>query len=106
MERTAWTDARIDDFAAHVGGELHELRQDIRSLREELHTEISGVRTEIGGLRGELRGEIGGLRGEIGGLRGELRSEIDALRVTILRVGGGMMVGLVGVIAAVLARGV
>ncbi len=95
MERTSWTDARLDDFAAHVGNELHELRQDIRSLREEVRTEISGVRTEIGGVRTE-----------IGGLRGELRGEIDALRVTILRVGGGMMVGLVGVIAAVLARGV
>ena len=36
----------------------------------------------------------------------ELRGEIEALRITILRVGGGMMIGLVGVIAAVLARGV
>jgi hypothetical protein len=88
MERAAWTDARLDDFAGHVGSGLRELRQDIRSLREEMRTEISGVRGEIGGLRSELRGEI------------------DALRVTILRVGGGMMVGLVGVIAAVLARGV
>ena len=38
----------------------------------------------------ELRSEIGGLRGEIGGLR-----------MTLLRVGGGIMVGLVGVIAAI-----
>ena len=38
----------------------------------------------------ELRREIGGLRGEIGGVR-----------LTLLRVGGGIMVGLVGVIAAI-----
>jgi hypothetical protein len=40
-----------------------------------------------------------------GGLR-DLRGEINELRTTILRVGGGMMAGLVGVIAAILARGV
>ena len=32
----------------------------------------------------------------------ELRAEIGALRLTLLRVGGGIMVGLVGVIAAIL----
>lgn len=32
----------------------------------------------------------------------ELRAEIGDLRSTLLRVGGGIMVGLVGVIAAVL----
>jgi hypothetical protein len=36
----------------------------------------------------------------------ELRAEIGGLRITLLRVGGGIMVGLVGVIAAVLLRGV
>lgn len=35
-------------------------------------------------------------------LRAELRFEIGGLRLTLLRVGGGTMVGLVGVIAAVL----
>jgi hypothetical protein len=39
-------------------------------------------------------------------LRAELRAEIGGLRLTLLRVGGGIMIGLVGVIAAVLARGV
>jgi hypothetical protein len=39
-------------------------------------------------------------------LRAELRNEIGGLRLTLLRVGGGIMVGLVGVIAAVLIRGV
>jgi hypothetical protein len=35
--------------------------------------------------------------------RAELRTEIGGLRLTLLRVGGGVMVGLVGVIAAILA---
>jgi hypothetical protein len=32
----------------------------------------------------------------------ELRAEISGLRLALLRVGGGIMIGLVGVIAAVL----
>lgn len=32
----------------------------------------------------------------------ELRAEIGGLRLAILRVGGGIMIGLVGVIAAIL----
>jgi hypothetical protein len=36
-------------------------------------------------------------------LRAELRGELGALRVTLHRVGGGVIVGLVGVIAAVFA---
>jgi hypothetical protein len=35
----------------------------------------------------------------------ELRVELGALRTTLIRVGGGIMAGLVGVIAAVLANG-
>lgn len=35
-------------------------------------------------------------------LRAELRFEMRALRLTLLRVGGGVMAGMVGVIATVL----
>lgn len=36
-------------------------------------------------------------------LRSELRFEVGNLRLALIRVGGGIMVGLVGVIAAILA---
>jgi hypothetical protein len=81
MERSAWTDQRLDDRFDHIDRELSELRAEIRS-----------------GFS-EIRGEMGSLRSELGG-------QIEGLRITMLRVGGGMMVGLVGVIAAILARGV
>ena len=42
---------------------------------------------------------------DIRDLRRDLSAQVEGLRLTILRVGGGMMVGLVGVIAAILARG-
>ena len=76
MERTAWTDERLNDLANRMDAGFARIDADIRELRVEL-------RSEIGGLRAELRGEIG------------------ALRLMLLRVGGGIMVGLVGVIAAI-----
>jgi hypothetical protein len=36
-------------------------------------------------------------------LRGELRFEMGSLRTGLLRIGGGIMIGLVGVIAAILS---
>lgn len=66
---------------------------------ERVDADIRELRGEVRSMRAELGGEIAGLRSELGG-------QIEALRMTILRVGGGMMVGLVGIIAAVLARGI
>jgi hypothetical protein len=74
MERAAWTDQRLDDLAARVDAGFRRVDADIRDVR-----------------------------GDIRGLRTALRGEVDALRITLLRVGGGVIVGLVGVIAAVLA---
>jgi hypothetical protein len=94
MERAAWTDERLDALARRMDAGFERVDRDIRDLR-----------SEVAGLRAEMRGEIGGLRTELGGEIGGLRGEIDALRITLLRVGGGVIVGLVGVIAAVLAGG-
>ena len=76
MERASWTDERLDDLAQRMDTGFAELRADLRTFRSEARSEFADVR---------------------GG--------IDALQQTILRVGGGMMVGLIGVIAAVLVRG-
>jgi len=76
MERVSWTDERLDDLAQRMDTGFAELRADLRTFRSEARSEFADVR---------------------GG--------IDALQQTILRVGGGMMVGLIGVIAAVLVRG-
>lgn len=62
MERTAWSDARLDDLAIRMDAGFARVDADIR----------------------------------------ELRAEIGGLRLKLLRVGGGIMIGLAGVIAAVL----
>ncbi len=76
VERVAWTDERLDDLSRRI----RDLRLQMRGGFDESHRRI------------DARGS-------------ELRGEIEALRITILRTGGGIMVGLVGVIAAVLVRG-
>jgi hypothetical protein len=109
VERAAWTDERLDDLARRMDAGFDRVDQDIRDLR----TEIGSVRNDLGGqigdARTELGGQIGGLRaeltGQIGGLRAELTGQIDALRLALIRVGGGMIVAMLGMIAALIARG-
>ena len=62
VERSAWTDERLDDLANRMDAGFARVDADIR----------------------------------------EPRAEIGGLRLTLLRVGGGIMIGLVGVIAATL----
>jgi hypothetical protein len=62
VERTAWSDERLDDLANRVDAGFARVDAGIR----------------------------------------ELRAEIGGLRLTLLHVGGGIMIGLVGVIAAIL----
>ena len=62
VERTTWTDERLDDLANRMDAGFARVDADMR----------------------------------------ELRAEIGGLRLTLLRVGGGIMIGLVGVIAAIL----
>ena len=55
MERTAWTDERIDDA-------FTQLREEIRDLREEMRTGFADLRGESrDGLR-EVRGQIATLK--------------------------------------------
>ena len=87
MERAAWTDERLDDFAQNVDARFDRVDHEIREFRQ------------------EMRAELGSVRGEVGSVRGEL----DALRNTMIRggawFGGGIMAGLLGVIATLIAQG-
>jgi len=83
VERSTWTDNRLDDRFDHVDRELSLLRTEMRE-----------------GFSG-ARGEINWVRGEINGVRGE----INDLRLVIIRGNWTVMAGLIGLIAAILARG-
>lgn len=68
--RSTWTDSRLDDLNHRVD----EIRIEVRELRKEVGSEMTGVRGEIG-----------------------------ALKRTIIQVGGGLIgtlvVGLLGLVA-------
>ena len=76
MERAAWTNERLDDLAEGLRTGFARVDQDIRDLRGEVSSGFQQVRTEINALRGVM-----------------------------FRFGGGIIVALIGVIAAILARG-
>jgi hypothetical protein len=80
MERGAWTEERLDDLATSTREGFARVDQDIRDLRAEMNDGFKQLRSEIKDLGTELR-------------------------AVMYRVGGGMMIGLLGVIVAILARG-
>ncbi len=83
MERAAWTEERLDDLAESMRTGFARIDQDLRDLRSELHEGLASGRGEINGLR----------------------SEINDLRHLMLQIGGGMLVGFISVLAAILVRG-
>jgi hypothetical protein len=54
MERSAWTDERLDDLAATVDRNFGLLRGDIRGVREELGALREDTHAEFGALRADL----------------------------------------------------
>jgi hypothetical protein len=91
VESSAWTNERLDDLAESTRSGFARVDQDIRDLRTEMRDEFKGVRSEMRDGFRELRGEINDLRLEF--------------RSVMFRVGGGIIVALIGVIAAILAAG-
>jgi hypothetical protein len=76
MERAMWTDERLDDLARRMDAGFERVDRDMRELRADVRA-----------------------------MRMDLSGQIDAVRVTMLRVGGGMIVALLGMVAALIARG-
>lgn len=124
MERTAWTDERIGDLSkkmderfdgvdrnfARVDADIRGLRKEIGGLRADNQAQFRGQRAENQAQFGNVREELGGLRAENQDQFTALLRDIGALRMTMIRmtaaVGGGIMTGFLGVIAAIIARGV
>jgi 3-dehydroquinate synthetase len=78
--RTTWTDERLDD------------------LLENVRTGFTRVDTDLRDQRAETRAEFAALRAE-------MRDEFQTLRIALLSIGGGVIVALIGVIGAIIARG-
>jgi hypothetical protein len=56
-------------------------------------------------LASEMRRGFDRVDRDIRDLRTDLTGQIEALRQTMIRIGGGMLLGFISVLAAILARG-
>ncbi len=77
-----WTDERMDDLAQRVDAGFARNDHQIEALRTEMREGFRDVRAEF-------RGDIGRLEGNIG-----------ELRTLVFRFGIALVVGLVGLVAA------
>lgn len=75
MER--WSDERLDDLNDRVRSGFDRIDADLRSIR----------------------GEMGALRGEMNARFEQVDARFDALQRTMLQLGGGIIVALIGLIA-------
>lgn len=97
-QRETWTDQRLDDLADAMRTGFSRVDEDIRDLRGETRDGFASLRGEIAALRSELGGETASVRSDLG-------SEIRSLRNSMFAFGGGIIIALIGVIGAILARG-
>ena len=80
MERAAWTNERLDDLASAMRDGFDRVDRDIRDLRVEMREGFAAQRSEFD-------------------------TKIEALRQTMIRIGGGMLLGFISVLAAIIASG-
>jgi chromosome segregation ATPase len=108
MERTKWTDDLLDERLATVDEKLGHLQSEVTSLRKDMNTGFADLRAEMHAgfesLASDLRSEI---RADFAGLRTEMatdRAQVAALSRQMLTLLGGFMIGLLGLLAAVVAQ--
>lgn len=54
VERSAWTDGRLDDLAARNDRQFELLLAEMREMRAELRDEVREVREETTGIRRDM----------------------------------------------------
>jgi hypothetical protein len=54
VERTRWTDERIDDMVLRLEGGLADVREEIRALRQENREDSRSTRDDIRSIREDL----------------------------------------------------
>lgn len=83
--RATWTDERLDDLSRRMEAGFDRLDEDLRQLRTEMTTEMTG------------------LRGETTSVRSEMTTRFDALQRLLIQLSGAMFIGVIGIVATVLA---
>jgi hypothetical protein len=91
MERMAWTDERLEERFNGIDQRFDEVDRRF---------------DEVDRRFGQVDRRFDRVEGEIIALRLEMRTGFDALQSLLNRAGAGIIISLMGVIAAVLLRGV
>jgi hypothetical protein len=87
-----------------VDEKLDKLQSETASLRKDMNTGFADLRSEIRAGIGELRSEM---RADFAGLRADMtadRAQVAAMHRQMLALRGAFMVGLLGLLAALVAQ--
>jgi hypothetical protein len=79
--RESWTDARLDDFRAETANRFDAVDQRFDSLERRMDDGFNRVNADLRALREETN------------------SRFDSMQRTLLQMGGGVIVALIGLIA-------
>lgn len=96
--RNSWTDERLDDGFDRVHSEFARVHSEFAQV----HSEFDRVHSDLREIRGEMRdirGEMSSFRIETNARFEHLEGRFDDLQRTLMQVGGGMIVALLGIIA-------
>lgn len=85
MAREAWTDERLDDLGARMEKGFDEVKGEIRDLRTDMDT-------GIGELRNEMNSRFDSMEGRFDAIQGRF----DSMQRT-------MIIGLVSIVASLIA---
>jgi hypothetical protein len=109
MERSVWTDERLNDRFDEIGRRFDRVDNEIADLRAEMRDGFGQLRAEMTAMRSDHSGHTEAVRTDLGAqveaVRTDLGGQIEALRQTMFRFGGGMVLGFISVLATILARG-
>ncbi|MGH2922425.1 MAG: hypothetical protein ACRDKH_00140 [Solirubrobacterales bacterium] len=101
MGREAWTEERLDDLAEAMHTGFAELKQEMRAGFARVDQQFARVDQRFTSTDGDIHSGFARVDQDMRGLR----AEINRIWLLIMSFGGGIIVALVGVIAALLARG-
>ena len=62
IERTTWTDERLDDMVDRLEQSIGMLRDELREMRTEMHADMREMRTDMREMRTEMHAGFTSLR--------------------------------------------
>jgi hypothetical protein len=95
MEGAEWTDERLDARMALIDDRFDRGIEEMRAMREEMRVGFAEMRGEIAAMRGDMAS----MRGDVSALRGDL----STFQRQVVHIVAAFAVGLLGVIAALIA---